>query len=88
MLLVSIVGPNHFQVFGATWSGGRVCIDPLTEPLSLLYVPHRTDAIEKMSWALHAADISYSEIAVTVTTTFTSIIISISTTNYAFRRGC
>lgn len=63
MLLISVVGPDYFQVFGATWNGDRVCVDPLTEPLSLLYVPHRTDAIEKVARVLHAMDVTVKELS-------------------------
>ena len=63
MLLMSVVGPDYFQVFGAAWNGGRVCIDPLTEPLSLLYVPHRTDAIERVARVLHAMDVTVKKLS-------------------------
>ena len=39
MLLVSLVGCHYFQVFGAVWNGGALCIDPLCSPASLLCVP-------------------------------------------------
>ena len=39
MVLVSIVGPHYLQVFGATWFGDLVCVDPLCSPVSLLFVP-------------------------------------------------
>ena len=32
--------------------------DPLTEPLSLPYIPHRTNAIEKVTRMLHAMDVT------------------------------
>ena len=38
MLLVSVVGPHYFQVFGAVWNGAKVCVDPLSDPVSLLFV--------------------------------------------------
>ena len=39
MFLVTMVGPYYMQVFGAVWDGGNLCMDPLSDPLSLLYVP-------------------------------------------------
>ncbi len=54
LLLVTVVGCEYFQVFGAVWNGHTACIDPLTEPLSLLYVPYATSAIEKLAGALYA----------------------------------
>ncbi len=39
MLLVSVIGCHYFQVFGAVWNGGEVCVDPLCSPASLLFVP-------------------------------------------------
>ena len=38
MLLATVVGCHHFQVFGAAWNGSVVCIDPLCSPVSLLFV--------------------------------------------------
>jgi hypothetical protein len=38
MLLVSVVGSHYFQVFGALWNGAKVCVDPLSDPVSLLFV--------------------------------------------------
>ena len=39
MFLVTMVGPYYMQVFGAVWDDGNLCMDPLSDPLSLLYVP-------------------------------------------------
>ena len=39
MLLVAIIGTHYLQVFGSVWNGSKVCVDPLTRPLSLLFVP-------------------------------------------------
>jgi hypothetical protein len=39
MLLVSLVGFSHMQVYGAAWNGDDLCYDPLTHPLSTLFVP-------------------------------------------------
>ena len=39
MLLVSLVGCHYFQVFGAVWNGGEICVDPLCSPASFLFVP-------------------------------------------------
>ena len=58
MFLVSSVGPDYFQIFGAAWKGSRVCVDSLTDPLSLLYVPNRPDAIDKVARALYATDVT------------------------------
>ena len=38
MLLVTVVGPHYFQVFGAVWYKEFVCVDPLCDPVSLLFV--------------------------------------------------
>ena len=38
MLLVTVVGPHYFQVFGAVWYKEIVCVDPLCDPVSLLFV--------------------------------------------------
>lgn len=43
MLLVAIIGAHYLQVFGSVWTGSKVCIDPLTRPLSLLFVPRDPD---------------------------------------------
>ena len=40
MLLAIIVGCHYFQVFGAVWNGNKVCVDPLSGPVSLLPVPN------------------------------------------------
>lgn len=58
MLMVSIVGPDYFQIFGAAWKGSRICVDPLTDPLSLLHVPNRPDAIDKVARVLYAMDVT------------------------------
>lgn len=39
MLLVSLAGFSHMQVYGAAWNGDDFCHDPLTHPLSTLFVP-------------------------------------------------
>ena len=42
MVLIQLYGCHHFQVFGALWEGDAdslLVADPLTRPLSLLYVP-------------------------------------------------
>ena len=43
MLLVAIIGTHYLQVFGSVWNGSKVCVDPLTRPLSLLFVPRDPD---------------------------------------------
>ena len=43
MLLVAIIGAHYLQVFGSVWNGSKVCVDPLTRPLSLLFVPRDLD---------------------------------------------
>ena len=43
MLLVAVVGTHYLQVFGSVWNGAKVCVDPLTRPLSLLFVPRDPD---------------------------------------------
>lgn len=40
LLLVTIVGCHYLQVFGAVWYGDHVCCDPLSPPVSLLFVPN------------------------------------------------
>ena len=61
LLLISLVGCEYFQVFGAAWCD-TVCIDPLMEPLSLLYVPNRTNTIEKVARVLSAVSIIVSKL--------------------------
>ena len=39
MLLATVVGCHHFQVFGAVWNGSVVCIDPLCSPVYFLFLP-------------------------------------------------
>ena len=39
MLLISVIGCRYLQVFGATWYGDSVRVDPLCTPVSLLFVP-------------------------------------------------
>ena len=39
LLLATVVGCHHFQVFGAAWHGSKVYSDPLCSPVSLLFVP-------------------------------------------------
>ena len=59
MLLVAIVGTYYLQVFGSVWSGPKVCVDQLTRPLSLLFVPRDPDccvtAIAQVLAAIDAA---------------------------------
>ena len=40
MLLVSVVGIHYLQVFGAAWNKAKVCVDPLSEPVSLFFVQY------------------------------------------------
>lgn len=55
MLLVNCVGPHYIQIFGITWNGGSVCVDPLCSPLSLLYVPRDpTGGVAKVARLLYA----------------------------------
>ena len=57
MLLVSLAGPHYFQVFGAVWNGKDVCVDPLSDPISLLAVPRDPrHAVEKFARVLAAID--------------------------------
>ena len=63
MLLVSVVGCHYFQVFGAAWNGGVVCVDPLCPPVSLLYVPHDpTSGILKTARVLAAMHFTVSKL--------------------------
>ena len=39
MLLVAITGVHYLQVFGSVWNGSEVCVNPVTRPISLLFVP-------------------------------------------------
>ena len=39
LLLVSMAGFSHMQVYGGTWNDDDMCYDPLSLPLSLLFVP-------------------------------------------------
>jgi len=34
VLLISVIGCHYLQVFGATWYGDSVCVDPLCSPVS------------------------------------------------------
>lgn len=55
MLLVSVVGCHYFQVFGAVWNGSHVCIDPLSDPISLLPVPRDPNrGIDKVAHVIAA----------------------------------
>lgn len=54
MLLVSLCGCDYLQVFGASWHGGCVCVDPLSGPLSLLHVPDNIESIEALARVLSA----------------------------------
>ena len=57
MLLVSLAAPHYFQVFGAVWNGKDVCVDPLSDPISLLAVPRDPrHAVEKFARVLAAID--------------------------------
>jgi hypothetical protein len=63
MLLVGVVGCHYFQVFGAAWNGGVVCVDPLCPPVSLLYVPHDpTSGILKTARVLAAMHFTVSKL--------------------------
>ena len=60
MLLVSVVGCHYLQVFGAAWDGDkRVCVDPLSSPVSLLFVPrdpnHGVSKVAKLLFAMNRA---------------------------------
>ena len=37
-MLVCLVGCHNFQVSGAVWNVGTVCMDPLCSPASLTFV--------------------------------------------------
>lgn len=57
MLLLTIAGCEYFQVFGAVWWSDGICVDPLTDPLSLLFVPDRAEKdSEKVARVLHAME--------------------------------
>ena len=55
MLLISIAGFSHMQVFGGVWNGDDCCFDPLSLPLSLLFVPSDPlDILHKVAVMLRA----------------------------------
>ena len=55
LLLMTVAGPDYFQVFGSAWNGDVLCIDPLMDPVSLLHVPHKQEgAAEKVARVLSA----------------------------------
>ena len=55
MLLISVIGCHYLQVFGATWYGDSVCIDPLCSPVSLLFVPRDPiNGVAKVACVLNA----------------------------------
>ena len=57
MLLVSIVGYHYMQVFGTAWNGSVICTDPLSSPVSLLYVPRDPNkGVSKVPNVLAAID--------------------------------
>ncbi len=60
MLLVSVVGCHYLQVFGAVWEKEkRVCEDPLSSPVSLVFVPrdpnHGVTKVAKLLFAMDRA---------------------------------
>ena len=60
MLLVSVVGPHYLQVFWELWNGSHACVDPLTDPLSLLFVPHDPKFAVKMLYSSSFSAIHYA----------------------------
>ena len=55
MLLVIVVGFYLLQVYGAVWNGSSVCVDPLSSPASLMFVPRDpTSGVEKTARILAA----------------------------------
>ena len=55
MLLISIAGFSHMQVFGGAWNGDDCCFDPLSLPLSLLFLPSDPlDTLHKVAVMLRA----------------------------------
>ena len=55
MLLISIAGFSHMQMFGGAWNGDDCCFDPLSLPLSLLFVPSDPlDTLHKVAVMLRA----------------------------------
>ena len=65
MLLISIAGFSHMQVFGGAWNGDDCCFDPLSLPLSLLFLPSDPlDTLHKvavMLRAIHKATVDLKE---------------------------
>ena len=59
LLMVSLSGFSHMQVFGAAWNGDDCCIDPLSQPLSTLFVPsdpiETTQKVAVLLRAIHGA---------------------------------
>ena len=55
MLLISIAGFSHMQVFGGAWNVDDCCFDPLSLPLSLLFLPSDPlDTLQKVAVMLRA----------------------------------
>ena len=58
MLLITVVGCHYLQVFGAAWNGaGRISVDPLCSPVSLLFVSRDpVGGVEKTAHVFAAID--------------------------------
>ena len=64
LLLISSAGPEYFQVHGAAWYGDRLCIDQLSNPLSLLHEPHSQDATaKKLACVLYAIQVIVNKLS-------------------------
>jgi len=57
MLLVTVIGCHYLQVFGATWNGSEICVNPLCSLVSLLFVPRDPiNGVAKVACVLIALD--------------------------------
>ena len=64
LLLISLAGPEYFQVYGAAWYSDRMCIDQLTDPMSLLEEPHNQDAsAEKLARVLFTIEVTIRKLS-------------------------
>ena len=63
ILSIIMVGFNMIQVYGVAWNCDEVCIDPLSQPVSLMFVPKdplRT--IRQLAVLLHAVHVTLQEL--------------------------
>ncbi len=65
MLLIAMSGFSFMQVFGAAWNGDDLCVDPLSHPVPLLFVPSDpTETVSAVARMLHAIYVGIRELKV------------------------